>query len=114
MFRTVCKVGSGFTDKDLVVIPGMLEEERREGKHPRVDSLMEAEVWFNPTVVMEILGDEITLSPVHTCAFGRLRDESGLAVRFPRFQRLRQDKGAEDATTVGEIVDMYKAQSKTM
>ncbi|MGD2200723.1 MAG: ATP-dependent DNA ligase [Candidatus Bathyarchaeota archaeon] len=114
IFRTVCKVGSGFTDEDLAMIPGMLEEELREEKPPRVDSLMEAEIWFNPKVVLEILGDEITLSPIHTCAFDRLRDKSGLAVRFPRFQRLREDKGAEDATTVEEVVDMYKAQSKTM
>jgi len=114
VFRTVCKVGTGFTDVDLAEIPGMLEGEQRAERHPRVVSLMEAEVWFNPRHVMEILGDEITLSPVHTAAFGRLREESGLAVRFPRFQRHRADKAAEDATTVDEIVDMYHAQTKTM
>jgi DNA ligase-1 len=111
---TVCKVGSGFTDEDLARIPDMLDKERVEGKPRNVDSLMEAEIWFNPKVVMEILGDEITLSPIHTSAFGRLREESGLAVRFPRFQRLREDKAAEDATTEEEIVDMYWAQSKTI
>ena len=114
VFRTVCKVGTGFTDVDLAEIPPMLEGEQREEKHPRVDSLMEAEVWFNPRYVLEILGDEITLSPVHTAAFGRLREESGLAVRFPRFQRHREDKAAEDATTVEELIEMYNAQSKTM
>jgi DNA ligase-1 len=113
-YMTVCKVGSGFTDEDLARIPDMLDKERVEGKPRNVDSLMEAEIWFNPKVVMEILGDEITLSPIHTSAFGRLREESGLAVRFPRFQRLREDKAAEDATTVEEIVDMYWAQSKTI
>ncbi|UCH57471.1 MAG: ATP-dependent DNA ligase [Candidatus Bathyarchaeota archaeon] len=114
MFRTVCKVGSGFTDEDLVKLPEMLEGDQRDGKHPRVDSLIEAEVWFNPSLVMEILGDEITLSPVHTCAFNELREKSGLAIRFPRFLRLREDKSAEDTTVVDEIVDMYRAQTKTM
>jgi DNA ligase-1 len=113
-YMTVCKVGSGFTDVDLASLPDMLDKERVEVKPGNVDSLMEAEIWFNPKVVMEILGDEITLSPIHTSAFGRLREKSGLAVRFPRYQRLREDKAAEDATTVEEIMDMYWAQSKTI
>ncbi len=113
MFRTICKVGSGFTDEDLLSFPELLDEERVEDKPRNVDSMLEAEVWFEPKVVMEILGDEITLSPIHTCALGRLREESGLAVRFPRFLRLREDKAPEYATTVDEIVDMYRAQSRT-
>jgi len=113
VFRTICKVGSGFTDEDLANIPQMLEEYRHEGRHPRVDSLMEAEVWFSPGVVMEVLGDELTLSPVHTAAFDVLRKDSGIAVRFPRFQRWREDKASENATQVSEVVDMYKAQMKT-
>jgi len=113
VFRTICKVGSGFTDEDLANIPKMLEEYRHEGRHPRVDSLMEAEVWFSPGVVMEVLGDELTLSPVHTAAFDVLRKDSGIAVRFPRFQRWREDKASENATLVSEVVDMYKAQMKT-
>lgn len=113
MFRTVCKVGSGFKDEDLLSFPELLDGERVEDKPGNVDSLIDAEVWFRPKVVMEILGDEITLSPIHTCAFDRLREESGLAVRFPRFLRLREDKAPEDATTVAEIVDMYRAQSRT-
>ena len=113
VFRTICKVGSGFTDEDLANIPKMLEEYRHEGRHPRVDSMMEAEVWFSPGVVMEVLGDELTLSPVHTAAFDVLRKDSGIAVRFPRFQRWREDKASENATLVSEVVDMYKAQMKT-
>jgi DNA ligase-1 len=113
VFRTVCKVGSGFTDEDLANTSRMLEEYRHEGKHPRVVSLMDAEVWFSPGVVMEVLGDELTLSPVHTAAFDVLRENSGLAVRFPRFQRWREDKAPEDATQVSEVVDMYRAQAKT-
>jgi DNA ligase-1 len=112
-FRTVCKVGSGFTDEDLLNFPDLLDGERVEDKPRNVDSMLKAEVWFTPKVVMEVLGDEITLSPIHTCAFGRLREESGLAIRFPRFQRLRQDKAPEDTTTVDEIVDMYRAQLRT-
>ncbi|MCW3978851.1 MAG: ATP-dependent DNA ligase [Candidatus Bathyarchaeota archaeon] len=113
-FRTVCKVGSGFTDENLATLPEMLKEYHHEGRHPRVDSLMEADIWFSPGLVIEVLGDELTLSPVHTAAFDVLRENSGLAVRFPRFLRWREDKAPEDATQVSEVVDMYNAQSKTL
>jgi DNA ligase-1 len=113
VYRTVCKVGSGFTDEVLEKIPAMLGEFSHKGRHPRVDSLMEADVWFSPSLVMEVLGDELTLSPVHTAAFNQLRKDSGLAVRFPRFIRWRDDKSPEDATQVQEVVDMYNAQTKT-
>ncbi len=112
--KTVCKVGSGFTDENLEQIPDMLEPHRLDHRHARVKSLMEAEVWFEPVVVMEVLGDEITLSPLHTAAFDEIREGSGLAIRFPRFTRWREDKSAEEATTVQEIVDMYKSQLKTL
>jgi len=115
VFRTVCKVGSGFTDEDLERLPGMLDGYRRVDRHPRVDALLEADVWFGPGLVIEVLGDEITLSPIHTCAFNRIREDSGLAIRFPRFtSRWREDKAPEDATQVDEIADMYNAQLKTI
>jgi DNA ligase-1 len=74
---------------------------------------LEAEIWFSPGVVIEVLGDELTLSPVHTAAFNQIRENSGLAVRFPRFTRWREDKAPEDATNVKEVVEMYKAQSRS-
>ena len=114
-FKTVCKVGSGFTDEDLAKMPSMFEEYRLPHKPPRVEALIDPDVWFNPAIVIEVIGDEITLSPVHTCAFNLLREGSGLAIRFPRFTgRWRSDKSPEDATTVKEIVDMYKAQLRTI
>jgi DNA ligase-1 len=114
VYKTVCKVGSGFTDENLEQIPEMIEPHRLEHRHARVKSTMEAEVWFEPFVVMEVLGDEITLSPLHTAAFDEVREGSGLAIRFPRFTRWRDDKSAEEATTVQEILDMYKSQLKTL
>jgi DNA ligase 1 len=59
--------------------------------------------------VIEVLADEITRSPVHTA--GQTDDEPGYALRFPRLVRFRaEDKRAEDATTVAEIVAMYDRQ----
>lgn len=112
-FETVTKCGTGFTDEDLAKLPKMLEKQVIAHRHARVRSLLEADVWFDPTVVLEILGAEITLSPIHTCAIDLIRKGSGLAIRFPRFTgNYRVDKAAEDATTAHEIVEMYQKQLK--
>jgi len=112
-FDTVCKVATGFSDEDLVEIPKMLEQYRIPQKHPSVNSKLNADVWYKPVVVMEIVGAELTLSPTHTAAFSKIREGSGLAVRFPRFTgRIRSDKSATEATTVDELVEMYKSQLK--
>jgi DNA ligase-1 len=112
-FETVTKCGTGFTDEDLKKLPEVLQKHLVPRKHSRVQSTLEADVWFEPKVVLEILGAEITLSPIHTCALGAIRKGSGLAIRFPRFTgKYRTDKAAEDATTSVEIVEMYRGQLK--
>ena len=112
-FETVCKCGTGFTDEDLAKLPEMMKKHVISHKHPRVNSLIEADVWFEPKIVIEVLGAEITLSPIHTCAMNTIRQGSGLAIRFPRFTgNYRIDKAAEDATTVSEILEMYQKQLK--
>jgi DNA ligase-1 len=112
-FETVTKCGTGFTDEDLAKIPKMLEKHKLQHKSPRVNSTLEADVWFEPKIVIEVIGAEITLSPIHTAAMNKVRKGSGLAIRFPRFTgNYRLDKAAEDATTIEEIVEMYQSQLK--
>ena len=75
---------------------------------------MVPDVWFEPAVVVEVLGAELTLSPTHTAAWGVLKEDAGLALRFPRFTgRWRDDKSPEDATTVREVLDLYQAARRT-
>jgi DNA ligase-1 len=96
-------------------MPKMLEQYEIPHRHGRVDAILQADVWFTPGKVIEIIGDEITLSPIHTCARDSIKKGSGLAVRFPRFTgKWREDKSPEDATSTREIVDMYKKQLKTV
>jgi len=112
-FETVTKCGTGFTDEDLAKLPGIMKKHVIPHKHPRVQSMVGAEVWFDPAVVIEVLGAEITLSPIHTCAMNKVRKGGGLAIRFPRFTgNYRFDKSPEDATTVTEILEMYRNQLK--
>jgi DNA ligase-1 len=113
LFETITKVGTGFTDADLKKLPKMLKKHKIGHKNPRVTSTLDVDVWFEPSVVIEIRGAELTLSPVHTCAMNVIREKSGLAIRFPRFTgKYRIDKSAEDASTTDELVEMYRSQLK--
>lgn len=113
IFTTISKIGSGFTDEDLRNLPEILENYKLSNRHPRVDSMLEADIWFTPQKVIEVIGDELTLSPIHTCGFNKIRDNAGIAMRFPRFtHNWRDDKSPEDATTVKEIIEMYNLQLK--
>ncbi len=111
-FDTTCKLGSGFTDEELSRLPKMLEPFVTPRRDPRINALLEPDVWVSPRIVLEVIGDEITLSPVHTCAFNSIRKGSGLAIRFPRLVKRREDRGPEDATTVKELTELYRMQLK--
>ena len=109
-FRTVCKVATGFTDEELEKMQDMLKPLIIPHKHPRVDSRAKPDVWIEPKIVAEILGAELTLSPMHTCCLGAVKPGVGISIRFPRFIRWRPDKAPEDATTEEELFEMYRRQ----
>lgn len=115
MFRSVTKVGTGFTDVHIEQFYKELEKHKVNHRHARVDTGMEMDVWFEPKIVIEVIASEITLSPSHTAAKNAIRPGYGLALRFPKFiGKIRDDKKPEDATTVDEIVAMYKRQLKVV
>src|SRR3989344_621978 len=99
-FETVTKLGTGLTDEMLAELPKKLKRYQVNHKPARVVvSDIKPEVWFEPAIVVEVLAAEITKSPSHAL---------GLALRFPRFVKLRDDKKSEQATTSKEIKQMYK------
>jgi len=109
-FATVTKIGTGLTDEEWREVRARCDEITVEQKPARVSSILVPSVWVEPKVVIEVLADEITRSPVHTA--GRQNGEPGYALRFPRLVSFRgDDKRPEDATTVREIVEMYGQQA---
>ena len=65
--------------------------------------MAECDVWITPKIVVEIKADEITKSPTHT---------AGLALRFPRLEKFRDDKNPQEVTSLSELEKMYQAQIK--
>ncbi len=118
VFETVCKVGSGFTDSDLAQLPNLLQPYIVDRKPARVISEIEPDYWVEPALVMEVIGAELTLSPVHTAGRNLIKRElgktAGIAIRFPRFVRWRPDKKPEDATSPRELFEMYLAQLRKL
>jgi DNA ligase-1 len=112
-FDSICKVGTGFTDENLDQLYQILSNKVTIKKNPRIESGMEADVWFEPELVIEIVASEITLSPIHTTAKDVIRKGSGLALRFPKFTgKIRIEKAPEDASTDQEVITLYRNQRK--
>ena len=110
-FCTVCKLGTGFDDAFLDALPAILDGTKVDRMPPNVKTGLDPDVWFEPKVVLEVAGADLTLSPNHKAAYGWVKSDSGIGVRFPRYTgRLRDDKSAEQATSVSEIFDMYEMQ----
>ncbi len=111
-FKTIAKLGSGITEGELAEFKKMLDKIKLENKPAMVDSVIEPDVWVEPKYVIEVQADEITRSPVHTCGKAGEKD-SGYALRFPRtVDKIRDDKDAKDATSVQEIIDLFKMQRR--
>ena len=106
-FKTIAKLGTGFSEEQLEWFSKNLKPLKE--KPENVESILKANVWVEPLIVVTIKADEITKSTIHTCAF---KEEQGLALRFPRLTQIRNDKKPSDSTTEKEVIEMFRMQSE--
>ena len=100
---SVAKIGTGLTDEQWREIRRRADKLKVKANPEEyvVDKNLAPDVWVRPEMVVEILADEITRSPIH--AFG-------LALRFPRLISFRDDKDVGQATTKRELERLFKLQ----
>ena len=108
-YYTISRLGTGLSDEQLREAHRRINKlaAKERPKEYVVSDEGQPDIWADPGLVVEILADEITLSPRHTA--GKKKDR-GYSLRFPRLVRFRDDKNPEDATTVKEVERMYKLQ----
>ncbi|MFC1790414.1 ATP-dependent DNA ligase [Patescibacteria group bacterium] len=116
---TLARVGTGLSDQQWQEMFGRCQREETN-KRPalyQVHKNLRPDMWTRPKIVVEVMADEITRSPVHTCAQGAdslVSDpEVGLALRFPRLVRFRDKKNPSQITTVEEVLRFYGMQSSS-
>lgn len=100
---SIAKIGTGLTDEQWRELAARCKrlEVRKKPEEYLVDKNLNCDVWVKPELVTEIMADEITQSPIH--AFG-------LALRFPRLVRFRDDKKPDEATSKTELEKLFKLQ----
>ncbi|KAL8952021.1 MAG: hypothetical protein Q9222_002040 [Ikaeria aurantiellina] len=110
--EAVTKCISGFTDKFYQAN----KEKYAEGsdnviaRPSYVEYPGHPDVWFEPQEVWEMAFADITKSPTYLAAIGLVSEDRGLSMRFPRFLKVREDKGIEEASTSDFLADVWRKQ----
>lgn len=112
-FKTVAKIGTGLSDEEWRQMKKKIDAIKTRLKPKEYDVAKELipDVWAKPQIVIEIQADEITKSPLHSAARDYFK-EAGLALRFPRMVRWRDEKEPNQSTHVKELIELYKMQSQ--
>jgi len=112
-FQSVCKIGTGFSDEDLTSLAEGLKKHiiPEKSSQYNVSDSLSCDVWFDAVQVWEIKAADLSKSSTHKGAIDKTGDTGrGIGLRFPRFERIRDDKKPEQATTSDQILEMYYAQ----
>ena len=111
-YETVTMTGGGLKDSQLEELHNKLKEiilpqapsNYKMGK-------AEPEVVFDTKIVVEVKTADLSMSPMYTAGYDLTPDHRGVSLRFPRFQRIRDDKKPFEACTSEEIVKLYNSQT---
>ena len=111
-YETVTMTGGGLKDSQLEELYNKLKEiilpqapsNYKLGK-------AEPEVVFEAKIVVEVKTADLSMSPIYTAGYDLTPDHRGVSLRFPRFQRTRDDKKPYEACTSEEIVKLYNSQT---
>jgi DNA ligase-1 len=101
---SIAKIGTGLTDEQWVEIRKRADKltVKEMPTNYLVDKNLYPDSWVKSELVVEIMADEITKSPIHAY---------GLALRFPRLVRFRDDKVVNEATSKKELEKLFKLQN---
>jgi DNA ligase-1 len=106
--QTVTKVATGLTEE---LLKKLTEELKPLVSSEPPDELLfktkNVDVWLNPKAVWEIRCADLSLSPTYCASIAKINCGKGIALRFPRFVRERNDKTPRDATTSDQLLEHF-------
>ena len=110
--EAVTKCISGFTDKFYQANKEKYAEggENVIARPSYVEYPGHPDVWFEPQEVWEMAFADITKSPTYLAAIGLVAEDRGLSMRFPRFLKVREDKGIDEASTSDFLAELWRKQ----
>lgn len=113
-YETTCKIGTGFSDEMLAELyqklkPTEISQPKPFYVYDTTNSNAKPDVWLEPTMLFEVLTADLSLSPIYKAAHSEYG--KGISLRFPRFIRIRDDKGPEDATSSTQVAEFYERQA---
>ncbi|MCL4386953.1 ATP-dependent DNA ligase [Patescibacteria group bacterium] len=106
VIKTITKIGTGLKDEQFKEMYKRLKKLGVRSKpkdYGEVGRIILPDFWVEPSLVVEVAADEITKSPIHS---------SGLALRFPRLVKFRDDKSAKQASTLSEVKKILDIQKR--
>lgn len=118
MYETICNIGTGFSEANLEEIhktltPLIIDRPKPFYSHSTVPK-DQPDVWFEPRLVWEVMTADLTLSPRYQAASDEFEGTAdagkGVSLRFPRYQKTRDDKKPDEATTTRAVAEMYRKQ----
>jgi DNA ligase 1 len=115
-YQSVCKVGTGFKDEDLVRLTEktkpFINLSKKKPSNYNVGDALEPDDWFDNALVWEIQAADLSKSSVHKGGLGKVdpSGERGVGLRFPRFIRERDDKTPTQATNAEQITELFFSQ----
>jgi DNA ligase-1 len=92
-FLPVGKTFKGLTDEEIINMTQRLKKLTIQDEHRRIAVI--------PKIVVEVAYNEIQKSPKYEC---------GMALRFARITRIRDDKTSEEADTIQKVRKIYQSQ----
>lgn len=116
-YQSVCKIGTGFSDEDLQTLSEHLNKYKIPNKTNQynIADQLDCDVWFDTVQVWEIKAADLSKSSLHRGAINKTGENGrGIGLRFPRFERIRNDKKPDEATTSDQILEMYYEQDNIL
>lgn len=95
-YYTIAKVGSGFSEDDLKTLNKKAEDLKLKNKPKNLITNIIPDFYIEPKIIVEVNYDEITNSSQHTACYNKEKKQ-GLALRFPRVEKIRFDKSKSDS-----------------